>query len=420
MFALVDCNNFYASCERLFRPELIGKPIVVLSNNDGCVIARSNEAKAFGIVMGAPAFKMEKEMKQNGIHVFSSNYTLYGDISNRVMTELSGFTPDIETYSIDEAFLSLHGMPLGALEMYGREIVRAIHRNVGIPVSVGIAPTKVLAKVANKIAKKNPSKRGACLLDTWEKQIEVLSKFAVEDVWGIGRQHTKRLNAQGVKTALDFMRLPRALVQKQFTIVGLKIWEELHGVPRIELEDVPAAKQTICTARSFGKMIGTVEQLTEALSNYAATCAAKLRRQKCCASCVTVFLHTNPFREDLPQYARSAVANLHQATSSTIELIEVSAKMLSQIYKAGFLYKKIGIILSEIVPENEVQVSLFDTIDRPRDAEIMGALDSINAKYGRDALRIGRQGFGKRWKHRQERLSPCYSTRLSDVLTIKV
>ena len=420
MIALVDCNNFYASCERVFRPDLVGKPIAVLSNNDGCIIARSNEAKALGIEMGTPAFKMDAEFRKKGVSVFSSNYTLYGDLSNRVMTVLSELAPSVEVYSIDEAFLDLAGFRDADLLEFSRNIVATVPKWTGIPVSVGVAPTKTLAKLANRKAKKSPAMAGVCVLDSDSSINEALASFPVADVWGIGRQHSRFLNSNGIVTAADFAACDPKWVQKHMTVVGLRMHEELRGLPRIGFEEQPPAKQTICTARGFGTMVTELQPLDEAVATYAARCAEKLRRQRSCAGAMQVFLHTNFFRTDLPQYSRSVTIEFTVATSSTAEITGYACRALRQLYRKGYHYKKVGVILSAIVPEAEVQGNVFDVVDRMRDSKLMAALDRINGVYGRDALRLGRQGFGKTWNLRQERRSPAYTTRMSDLLTVRV
>ena len=420
MIGLVDCNNFYVSCERVFNPSLIGKPVVVLSNNDGCVIARSNEAKAIGIIMGVPAFQIKKEIEKHQIKVFSSNYTLYGDMSQRVMTSLNQFASEIEIYSIDEAFLDFRGFEYFNLNEHGKQIVKTITKNTGIPLSIGIAPTKTLAKVANKIAKKNPANMGVFVLNNEQEILQAIKQFPVEDIWGVGRRYAELLKKHNVNTAFDFTQMPNDWVQKHLTIVGVRMWNELQGNSQIELELVTSPKKNICTSRSFGNMLTEYTPIEEAVANYAARCAEELREQNSCAKVLMVFLHTNQHRKDLPQYAKNIVINLPVASNSTIELIHYAKKGLKLIFKKGYHYKKAGIIVSKIIPENAVQQDLFDHTDRNKQAAIMQALDEINSKLGKDKVRIATQGFDGKWKLRQEQLSPCYTTRLSDILTIRV
>jgi len=419
MYALVDCNNFYASCERLFQPALIAEPVIVLSNNDGCVIARSNEAKTLGIRMGAPAFEIKDAITKNKVTVFSSNYVLYGDMSRRVMTTLSQFTPEIEIYSIDEAFLNLNGFDIYDLDAYGRKIAYTTSKNTGIPVSVGIAPTKTLAKVANKIAKKNPDTKGVLVLNNPLTIKETLAKFPVGDVWGIGYQHTKFLNKHNVFTALDFVNANKEWIKKNMTVVGLRTMEELQGYPRIEMETTPPDKKAICTSRSFGNMLSEYEPIAEAVANFAAACAAKLRKQKSCAAMIMVFIHTNQFRKDLKQYAKNIVVSLPVASNSSMELIKYAEIGLKSIYRKGYQYKKAGVIVSDIISEANIQTSLFDEVNRDNQKKAMQVIDKLNNKMGRDKVRIAQQGFSRKWKLRQEKLSPCYTTNFNDILIVK-
>jgi DNA polymerase V len=420
MFALVDCNNFYASCERVFQPSLIGKPVVVLSNNDGCVIARSDEAKTIGIKMGAPAFEMEDLLRKNKVALFSSNYSLYGDMSRRVMSTISQFTPDIEIYSIDEAFLHLDGFEMFDLTEYGKEIVHKTTKNTGIPISIGIAPTKTLAKVANKIAKKKPDMNGVFVLNDKNSIKEVLEKFPIEDIWGIGHQHTKFLNKFKIFTALDFVNANKDWIKKNMTITGLRTLEELQGFPRIELETTPPDKKAICTSRSFGTMLSDFEPIAEAIANFAASCAAKLRKQKSCAAMLMVFIHTNAFRKDLKQYARNTIVSLPVASNSSMELIKYAEIGLKTIYKKGYLYKKVGVIAFDIFPESNFQTSLFDEVNRNKQKKAMQTIDKLNSIMGRDKVRIAQQGFSRKWKLHQEKLSPNYTTKFNEILVVKV
>ncbi|HHW13040.1 MAG TPA: Y-family DNA polymerase [Firmicutes bacterium] len=417
MFALVDCNNFYVSCERVFRPDLNGRPVVVLSNNDGCIIARSEEAKQLGIKMGEPAFKIAAFLEQNQVAVFSSNYVLYGDLSHRVMQTLGRFTPELEIYSIDEAFLNLTGLPVD-WAAYARTIRETVGRHVGIPVSIGVAPTKVLAKVANHRAKKIPGQNGVCVLADPGAIEEALKNFDVGEVWGIGRQYAKLLNSIQVYTAWDFLQLDDDWVRKRMTVMGLRIKKELAGIACLEMELIPPAKKAICTSRSFGEEQTELEPINEAVATYAARCAEKLRRQRSCAGMLMVFLHTNGFKPHEPQYARNLVCKLPVPTNSTIELIRYASAALRAIYRKGYRYKKAGVIVLEIGPEERVQGSLFDRVDRAKHAAVMREMDAINAKYGRDTIKVAAQGLGGRWRLRQERLSPCYTTRWSDIIKV--
>ncbi|MGA0074819.1 MAG: Y-family DNA polymerase [Flavobacteriaceae bacterium] len=417
MYALVDCNNFYASCERVFKPELIGKPVVVLSNNDGCVIARSSEAKPF-VPMGAVAFKYREVFAQHDIRVFSSNYALYGDMSHRVMEVLRQFSPEVEVYSIDEAFLKFTGFEQWDLQAHGLAMKQRVQQWTHIPISVGIAPTKALAKVANKIAKKFPERtQGVYAIDTEEKRIKALRWTAVEDVWGIGRKTTKKLQAIGVRTAADFVALPDAYVRKTFSVVGLRLKHELAGHSVLELEEVQT-KKAIATTRSFKNELSDLEDLKERVATYAVLCAEKLRRQATAACLVHVFVHTNFFKTDQPQYAKSTVVRLPFASQSSITLTQYALKALEQIYKPGYGYKKAGVVVMGITPVSSVQLDLF-VGENPKHQPLMQAIDRINARWGTQRTRLGRQDVGRVWKMRQEKRSPSYTTAWTDLLTVK-
>lgn len=414
MFGLMDCNNFYASCERVFNPALNGKPVVVLSNNDGCVIARSNEAKALGIKMGVPAYQIKQEVREQGVAVFSSNYTLYGDMSSRVMSILSEMAPEIEIYSIDEAFINLEGIM--NLQSLGAAIVNRVIRGTGIPVSLGIAPTKTLAKVANKFAKKYPTYHRLCIIDTDEKRIKALKLTDIADVWGIGHRQVVKLEQQGVKTAYDFTQLSGSWVRKNMTVTGERTWKELRGLSCIDMETAPPAKKQICTSRSFGKMIEDFTTMSEAIATHASTCARKLRQQKSYAISLMVFIHTNNFREDLPQYWKNAHIKLPVPTDDTLEIVHHALAGLNNIFMKGYQYKKAGVIITEIA-SGGVQQNLFDTIDRNKRNRLMQALDKINGNF-HSHVRLAVQGNGREWKLKQEQLSRRYTTDINEVLTI--
>lgn len=417
MFALVDCNNFYASCERVFNPALRGKPIVVLSNNDGCVIARSNEAKAFGIPMGAAAYQFEKIFVENNIHVFSSNYALYGDMSARVMNLLATMAPEIEVYSIDEAFLKFEGCNYLNLHEHGLQIVKTITKSTGIPVSVGIANTKALAKVANKIAKKFAEKTGGSyLIDSEEKRIKALKWLPIEDVWGIGRRHAKRLMSIGIKNAYAFTQLPDQWVRKNMSVVGLRLKHELEGKPTLDMELVKD-KKNIATTRSFDSNYTEIEQLRERIATFTVTCAEKLRRQKSCCNALLIFLHTNGFRSDMPQYSRNIVMKLPFPTNSSIELVKFAIEGLNLIFKPGYQYKKAGVIVMDFTPEATGQISMFAN-SNPKHKLVMDVMDRLNRAIGQKKVKLASQALDRTWKMKQERLSPRYSTRLSEIITI--
>lgn len=414
MFGLMDCNNFYASCERVFNPSLNGKPIVVLSNNDGCVIARSNEAKALGIKMGVPAYQIKEVVRRYNVAVFSSNYTLYGDMSGRVMSILSELAPSAEVYSIDEAFIDLAGIP--NLQSLGMQIKDKVTQGTGIPVSLGIAPTKTLAKVANKFAKKYPAYNRLCIMDTEEKREKALRLFDIGDVWGIGRRQAAKLAKQEIKTAYDLTQLPGSWIRKNLTVVGERTWKELRGISCIDMESAPPPKKQICTSRSFGKMIEDFSTLSEAIATHASTCAVKLRRQKSYATSLMVFIHTNNFREDLPQYWKNTVIKLPVPTADTLEIVHHALTGLSHIFMEGYQYKKAGVIITEIT--DNAQLGLFDSVDRAKRDKLMQAVDRINGKY-QHHVKLAVQGSGSDWKLKQEQLSKHYTTDINEIITVK-
>ena len=417
MFALVDCNNFYASCERVFRPNLRNKPIVVLSNNDGCVIARSNEAKALGVPMGAAAFKFKELFKNNNIHVFSSNYALYGDMSHRVMTLLSNYSPDVEIYSIDEAFLQLKGFDLFELQSYAKTIKRTVDKGTGIPISIGIAPTKALSKVANRVAKKFPKETGGVyIIDSDAKRIKALKWLAIEDVWGIGRKHAQRLQAKKVFKAYDFINLPDDWVRQQMSVVGLRLKHELEGKPVLGL-DTFKNKKSIATTRSFDKMYSDFDDIKERISTYAVSCAEKLRKQGSCCNVLMVFLHSNWHRKDLPQYGKNIIVRTHYPTNSSIDLVKYAVQGLEQVFKEGYQYKKAGVIAMDITPEDIKQFTLF-TEENPKHLPLMKVIDNLNKGIGQNKVKFASQDLGRTWKMKQEKLSPRYTTKLTEVINI--
>ncbi|MCV9926399.1 Y-family DNA polymerase [Flavobacterium sp. LS1R49] len=419
MFALVDCNNFYASCQRVFEPHLIGKPVVILSNNDGCVIARSDEAKLAGVPMGAPAFKFEALFKEKNIYVYSSNYALYGDMSNRVMNMLRTYTPDIELYSIDEAFLKFSGFELFDLNELGLDMRKKITRGTGIPVSVGFAPTKALAKVANKIARKFAERtQNVYTIDTDEKRIKALKWTKIEDVWGIGRKHAKRLKQKNILTAYQFTQLSDAWVRKEMAVVGLRLKHELEGKSTLDLEP-PRNKKMIATTRSFETKYATYDEISERVSTFTASCAEKLRRQNCHCNMVTVFIQTNYLANDQSQYSRSITIHTDFPTNSTIELNQAAQKGLKEIYKSGYSYKRAGVVVMGLTPNDETQLNLFST-SNPKHQPLMSVIDKMNLSFGDNKVKFGVQSLGRQWKMKQERLSPKFSTKLTDVITIEV
>ena len=411
LYALVDCNNFYASCERVFAPHLAGRPIVVLSNNDGCVIARSAEAKAAGIPMGKPAFMCRELFTRHGVAVFSSNYALYGDMSARVMATLARFTPSMEVYSIDEAFLDLAGLP-GGPEATARDLRETVARWTGIPVSVGIGPTKTLAKLANRAAKKRPESGGVLNLAACSDLDAVLAATPVEDVWGIGRRHAVMLEGFGIRTALAFRELPRAFVQKRMTVQGLHTLLELCGQPCIDLEHAPPPARTLMSSRSFGRAVTTLDELAEAVAEYAARAAARLRARGLVASGVQTYVQTYAGKDGRPPYANAAFAAPRAATAHTGELITAARQALETIFRPGHRYKKAGVILLGLEPVGRRQLSLLDASPEAdaRGGRLMAALDAVNAKWGKGALVPAACGIDKPWAMRQARRSPRYTT----------
>lgn len=417
MFALIDCNSFYCSCERVFNPKLEGKPVIVLSNNDGCAVARTDEAKAIGIKMGDPFFKIKDLCKKNKVHVFSSNYTLYGDMSRRVMRILGDFSPDMEIYSIDEAFLSFKGINRDLIQ-YSHDIKNLVKQCTGVPVSVGIGPTKVLAKLANNYAKKNKKSTGGVFqVGVDEKSDQVLRVFPVEDIWGVGTKSAEKLSQLRIKTAYDLKYSNENIIQKVLTIVGKRIVEELRGVPCIELELDLSPKKQIVSSRSFGKIVFEKNELQEAIANHVSTACEKLRKQKCITKSILVFVQTNPFK-NTPQYYNSATMTLMSGSSATNRLIGYAFKCLDQIYRTGYEYKKVGIILMDIYSKNQSQLDLFSLHDSPKDDNLMKTLDSINAIQGRGSLKFAACGVDQFWKMLSEMKSPCYTTRWSELMKV--
>ena len=420
MFALADCNNFFASCERVFRPDLQGKPVIVLSSNDGCAIARSNEAKALGIKMGAPFFKIRDLVEKHGVAVFSGNMALYGNMSQRVRWVLEEFAPAVEVYSIDEAFLDLRGMSNIDFDTYAKEISARCWKMTSIPVSVGIAPTKTLAKIASKLCKQYPKLRGGCYMHRPQDIEKVLRKYPVEDVWGIGRKSAAKLQARYVKTAYDFTQLPEAAVQKMMGITGVRTWKELQGIPCIEFEDGFEAKQSICVSRSFSSEIYDVRELQEQIANFASTMAEKLRKQGSVASEVAVFAYTNRFKENQPQTHSSSLISFPTPTSEQRTIVAKAVAATQELFKVGYGYKKAGVIATGIMAESEMVQSLFDDTEATeKEHRITSALDAINRAYGDGTLKLAVQGSG-RIKTTSEKQSPHYTTRWSDLPTVSV
>lgn len=424
-FALVDCNNFYVSCERVFNPKLKHAPVMVLSNNDGCVVARSNEVKALGIKMGMPAFKCDNLIKEHNIQVFSSNYTLYADMSRRVMEILKKFTPDLEIYSIDEAFLSLTGFDISNCKSYGQEIRETVYKWTGIPVSVGIAKTKVLTKVASEIAKKHDEYNGVTDLINCSvgKLDSLLHQLDVSNVWGIGRQYTKLLKSNSIYTAKDLKYTKTDWIHKKLTVMGARCVYELNGIPCFKLDKYPGPKKGIRSSKSFGVPVTSQHDLEEAVASYVSRASEKLRNQNSHANLLFVYITTNRFKKDEPQYSNSAHIRLKEPTSSTIDLTTSALYGLRKIYRPGFKYKKAGVLLEGIEPDSQMQLKLFHSFNCAKKEQtnvLMKTIDNINKKWGRDTLRLATEGIRKPWKMKRTRLSKRYTTNWNELLEISV
>jgi DNA polymerase V len=411
IFALVDCNNFYVSCERVFEPELKNRPVVVLSNNDGCVVARSNEAKAIGIGMGVPAFEAADIIKKCNVEVFSSNYALYADMSSRVMETLSKFTANVEIYSIDEAFLNLDGFNCFLTE-FGRKIQRTVKKWTGIPVSIGIAPTKTLAKVANSIAKKSVKADGVLDLTNLQYLNRALAETPVEKVWGVGIKTAIKLKRAGIKTALDLSRAEIGWIKSKFGIVGARTVYELRGICCYPLEDNPPAKKSICVSRMFGTPVESAEQLKEAIASYAARAGEKLREQGLAAGLMTVFVMTSRFIKD--RYFNSHTIEFPVAANDTRELIHSACQCIERLYHKGCAFKKCGIVLNGLIPEGRIQMNMFDNTDREKSRRLMQAVDAVNARSN-CSLRWAAEGLEQSWKVKFNRRSRGYTTRWDEL-----
>ena len=420
VFALVDCNNFYASCEKLFRPDLKDTPVVVLSNNDGCVVARSREAKLLGIKMGVPVFQIKAEMQRHGILAFSSNYALYADLSSRVMRTLEEMAPRVEVYSIDEAFLDLTGIESAiSLVEFGQQVRERIGHWIGITVCVGIAPTKTLAKLANHAAKKYPATQGVVDLTNPDRQRRLLALVPVDDVWGVGRRLSKRLNALGITTALDLANASPRAIRDQFSVVLERTVRELNGESCIELEEIPPTKKQIVCSRSFGEKVTHFELLREAVCEYATRATEKLRKEQQQAKVMTVFIRTSPFKDNEPQYSNSASGELLIPSCDTRDFIELANHLLKRIWKDGFRYAKAGVMLSDFYDPGMFQPGLFDDIStRSNSQQLMSVLDTIN-QSGAGKVFFAGQGTKKDWSMKREHLSPAYTTRWDQLPGVK-
>lgn len=420
MYALVDCNNFFVSCERVFQPQWNHKPVVVLSNNDGCIISRSEEAKALGIPMGAPEFKYKDVLTAHQVKVFSSNYTLYGDLSNRVMELLKQFTPDIENYSIDEAFLNFSKTNTTDFEQCGLTIKKTLQKGLSIPVCVGFGPTKALSKVANRIAKKFQKKtQGIYVIDTEEKRIKALKWLKIEDVWGIGFRLTKKMKAKNILTAYDFTLAENtAYIKEIMGVVGLRLQMELQGIPVLELEDALETKKNIAITRSFEKPLHSINDLTERISTFATVASEKLRKQKSCCYGIMVFIKKDKFKITNSRYYFSSFKHLPFATQSALTLSNTAIVMLKELFNENEAYNKAGVILCDIIPENQKQFHLFEE-ENPKHERLMKVMDTIRKKTGERKLRLGNQDLNRTWKMKQNFLSNKYTTDLNDILEVK-
>lgn len=449
MIGLADCNNFYCSCERVFRPDLIGKPVVVLSNNDGCVIARSEEAKALGYKMGDPFYQVKEKLEAEGVAIFSSNYTLYGSLSNRVMSMLSHYSPHIDQYSIDESFFDVDQSMAerffqdnlkendtflnneSLLHQYGAKISADVLRAVGIPISIGIAETKTLAKIGSKFAKKYKGYQGCCLIDTDERRHKALSLFPIKDVWGIGRQISKKLDYMGIRTAAQFADKKESWVHSHFNITTVRTWKELNGESCISIEELPQ-KKSICTSRSFaGKGISDKDVVEEAVANFAVRCVEKLRHQGSVCQGITVFAWTSRFNENVPEYTIHDSFTLPIATNAQEEIVGAALSILRAKYPKpmadsrpdrpdmSFYFKKAGVILWQISPDHPRQQDLFDPIDRSKQKKLMEAIDAINRKNGYGTIRQAIQGTDCRFDLKREYMSKQFTTNIHDILKVK-
>ena len=416
MIGLADCNNFYASCERVFKPSLNNKPVVVLSNNDGCVIARSNEAKRLGIKMGEPVFKIKSLIKENNVKVFSTNFSLYGDLSKRVMTTLKSEVKSVEVYSIDEAFLDFSDhLNLDRL-IYIRNKVK---KWTGIPISIGVAPTKTLAKVANYMAKKHKEK-GVFILENEDLIKKVLKNFSVQDLWGVGRKYSRKLNQLNIYNALQLRNLNTDWLRKNFSINMVRLQKELKGEVSYSFDPNDSIRKSICTSRSFAKEVRDFNALKEYVSNFAVNCASKLRKQKSYCSKLSLFLMTNRFKSNAKQYYPSITLEFLTPTNDNLEIVTMANRALKSIYSPNFIYKKAGVILHNTVLKKDIQMSLFDQIDRKKRKKLMCSIDYLNNILGKNKVRVASQGVKENLDFKRSNLSPSYTTKYSDILTIKI
>lgn len=421
IFALIDCNNFYASCERVFNPALAGRPVVVLSNNDGCVVARSAEAKALGVKMGIPWFQVQSLARQHRIIALSSNYSLYADMSHRVMTLLGTFSPQQEVYSIDECFLDLCGFPPFSLVEYGQRMRRTLQQCLGLPSCVGIAPSKTLAKLANHVAKQWPAMQGVCDFTSLsaEHLDKILIALPVKEVWGVGAQSAKRLQELGIKTVLDLKRAPPKALRQQFSVVMERIIAELNGVSCLALEEITPPRQQILSSRSFAIPVTSQQELAEAVCSFTSRAAEKLRRQSSLAGIIGVYIRTDSFRADKAQYTSGKKIMLPSPTDDTQLLIKSALSGLEAIYRPHYHYKKAGIVLNDIIAYTHYQASLFENeSQRARSKALMQTLDSINGRMGSGTVRLGER-LEKPWQTKTSRRTPRYTTRMAEIPVCK-
>jgi DNA polymerase V len=416
VFALVDCNNFYASVEKLFRPDLKNRPVICLSNNDGCVVARSPEAKALGIKMGTPLFQIQDLVRYHGIVVFSSNYSLYANLSSRVMSILEELAPRVEVYSIDESFLDLKGVANAiSLEEFGHQVRSTVLQCTGITVCVGIAPTKTLSKLANHGAKKWSATGGVVDLTSIERQRRLLSLVSVDEIWGIGPQLSERLQADGIKTALDLANANPKWIRRRYSVIVERTVRELNGESCLSLEEIAPAKQQIICSRSFGKRITTYQDMREAICQYTSRAAEKLRGEDRTAKNITLFMRTNRFNTEEPQYIPSLSAELAVPTDDTRDLVETAMRLLKGVWRDGYRYMKAGVMLSDFYDPGVCQQSLFgETIGRPNAKSLMSIIDQINSS-GKGNVFLASQGTLRGWEMKRARLSPAYTTRWSEI-----
>nr|WP_317631254.1 Y-family DNA polymerase [uncultured Flavobacterium sp.] len=419
MIALVDCNNFYVSCERVFQPQYNNKPVVVLSNNDGCVISRSEEAKKLEIPMGAPEFEIRDKLKQLNITVFSSNYTLYGDMSSRVMELLKNRAPQTEVYSIDEAFLNYNGVTNLDFNIEGFKIQKTILRGLGIPTCVGFAPTKALAKIANRIAKKFKERtQGIYIIDTDEKRIKALKWTKIEDVWGIGNRLAKKMQARQIYTALDFTKPHNYMyIKNTMGVVGERLIKELMGESVLAIEEIELTKKNIAVTRSFEHKINSLNDLTERISTFATICSDKLRKQKSCCYSLMIFIKENKHDPQVTQYHHSILVTLPYASNSALTLSNAAINGLKRIYKPGN-YVKAGVVVMQLIAQEQKQFNLFEEED-PRHDKLMQTIDALNTKIGNRKIRIANQDLVRTWKMKQNFLSPSFTTNIKDIIQVK-